>query len=381
VSNPAPRAGTCSRLLVIVILLAAALLAVGLRPASAASMKVPSGLEAAARTSTTLTMTWKAVSKAPGYRLQYSTSSSMKKAKYQRDGDTTSTLKGLKPGQTYYVKVRVISKSGGNLSSYSKAVKIKTLTKDPLPSAPDTPPTPTPTPTPPVTPVPTPTPAPTTPAPTSTPAPTPTPSATPTATPTVPPVRLNLPLQPDVLLVGDSYTEGVGAEPISNGYAFKVAEPLGWTLTRDGRGGSGYVNPTTYGAGIFAERLPRHPTDAYDLVVLQGSSNDVRYGNAELDANLDATLQIVRDRYPRAQVLMVGPTNPYGNPSPDLLRVNGEVKAAAAAWGVPFIDPLAESWFVPGDGRWAANPANGHPSNAGYQRIADRFVAGVRALS
>jgi hypothetical protein len=64
-----------------------------------------------------------------------------------------------------------------------------------------------------------------------------------------------------------------------------------------------------------------------------------------------------------------------------MLRVNAEVKATAAAWAVPFIDPLAERWFVPGDGKWAANPVNGHPSNAGYQLIADRFVAGVRALS
>lgn len=184
-----------------------------------------------------------------------------------------------------------------------------------------------------------------------------------------------------MLLVGDSYTEGVGAEPSSNGYAYKIAEPLGWALTRDGRHGSGYVNPTTYGAGIFADRLLKQPADAYDLIVLQGSSNDIRYTAAELDTNLATTVRIVRERYPRAQLLMLGPATPYGRPDPEFIRVNDQVKAAAAGTGAVFVDPVAERWFVPGDGTWAANPANGHPSNAGHQRIADRFVADVRALT
>ncbi len=192
---------------------------------------------------------------------------------------------------------------------------------------------------------------------------------------------LNLPLQPRVLLVGDSYTEGIGAVPLANGFANKIAEPLGWTLTQDGKGGSGYVNPSSYGAGTFASRLPGHPADGYELVVIQGSSNDVKYDSAQLDAGIRTTLDVVRARYPHAQVLMVGPTSPYGNPSADLVRVNAEVKAAAAADGDLFIDPIADRWFVPGDGSWAANPANGHPSNAGHQLIADRFVQDVQALS
>ena len=345
-SHPAARAVVvCTNLLAIVALLAVSLLALDPPEAAAASTKAPAGLKATATTSTTLTLTWNAVAEAPGYRVKYSTSSKMKKAGFQRDVGTTTTLTGLVPGQKYYVKIRTVSTTGRHLSKYSKTIKTRTLAKDPVSGA--------------------------------SPTPTPSPAGCVPATTT----HLNLPAKPSVLLVGDSYSEGIGAVPLRNGYAYKIAEPLGWTLTLDGKGGSGYVNPTSYGAGIFADRLPRHPADAYDLVVLQGSSNDQRYTAPEVEANLTKTLRLVRERYPHAQVLMLGPTTPYGSPSSTLVRVNDQLKAAAVSCGAVFVDPIAERWFVRGDGTWAANPDNGHPSNAGHERIASRFVADVRALS
>ena len=74
-----------------------------------------------------------------------------------------------------------------------------------------------------------------------------------------PPEPLALPAQPRVLLVGDSYSEGYGAEPVSEGFAFHVAGPLGWSLTRDGIGSTGYLNPGPRHQGTFRERLLRHP--------------------------------------------------------------------------------------------------------------------------
>ena len=343
--SPVARAtSTWSRHLLVVALLAVGLLAAGPVPADAASAKPPAGLAVTATTPTSTTLAWRPVPRATGYRLQYSTSSKMKKAHYQRATGTTGTIAGLKPGRTYHVKVRALGRKGSKLSRYSKAVEVTTTAATPVP--------------------------PTDPVPVETPAPR-----------VHVPGRLNLPDHPAVLLIGDSYTEGVGAVPLANGYAYKVAEPLGWTLTRDGRGGSGYVNPTGYGAGVFGDRLPTFPADAYDLVVLQGSSNDMKYPSAEIATNVAAALRTVHDRFPHAEVLLVGPTNPYGSPLPDLVRVNELVRAAAVERGIAFVDPITEEWFVPGDGRWAANPANAHPSNAGYQRIADRLVADVRSLS
>jgi endonuclease/exonuclease/phosphatase family metal-dependent hydrolase len=72
------------------------------------------------------------VVKAPKYRLQVSTTSSMAGATYHRYTGTTGTVSGLRAGKTYYVKVRVITSAGGNLSVYSSAVKA--FTSLPTPS-------------------------------------------------------------------------------------------------------------------------------------------------------------------------------------------------------------------------------------------------------
>lgn len=143
-------ATTSWRLLVIIALLATSLLVAAPAQQADAAMKSPSSLKAASTSSTTLAVSWKAVPKAPRYRVQYATSSSMSGARYQRETSTKTTLTGLAAGKTYYVKVRVISSSGKNLSSYSKAVKVKTRTSDPTSTGTPTPtPTPTPSPTPP----------------------------------------------------------------------------------------------------------------------------------------------------------------------------------------------------------------------------------------
>lgn len=71
-------------------------------------------------------MSWAAVAKAPKYRLQVSTTSSMAGATYHRYSGTTGAVSGLHAGTTYYVKVRVITSTGGNLSAYSTAVKAST---------------------------------------------------------------------------------------------------------------------------------------------------------------------------------------------------------------------------------------------------------------
>jgi endonuclease/exonuclease/phosphatase family metal-dependent hydrolase len=111
--------------LVVALLLGLGAVVTTVLPAQAATA-APSSLKVRASGITTLDVTWKAVSGAPRYRVQYSTSSSMKKATYKRVTAAKLTLTGLASGQAYYVKVRVITADGDNLSTYSKAVKATT---------------------------------------------------------------------------------------------------------------------------------------------------------------------------------------------------------------------------------------------------------------
>ncbi|GAB2569160.1 SGNH/GDSL hydrolase family protein [Microlunatus antarcticus] len=204
---------------------------------------------------------------------------------------------------------------------------------------------------------------------------------TPTAVAPKPPALLDLPAQPRVLIVGDSYTEGWGADPETEGFAFKVAAPLGWRLTRDGIGATGYRKPGAHQEGTYAQRLWRHPADAYDLVVLQGGSNDEKYAEADISAAVELTLRTVRQRYPSARLVVMEPIALYGSVYPNRAKLMRVLATSTSQHSLLVIDPVAEEWFVKGGDPALVNHAKGHPSNAGYARIADLFVRDVRALS
>lgn len=89
-------------------------------------LTAPNGLAVTATANTTLALSWTPVGAPYRYRIQYATSSSMRGAKYARFSGGAAELSGLRAGTTYYLKVRVITASGTNLSPYSSAVKAKT---------------------------------------------------------------------------------------------------------------------------------------------------------------------------------------------------------------------------------------------------------------
>jgi SpoIID/LytB domain protein len=94
---------------------------------SATNRDVPQGLRTTSATTSAITFSWGAVSGAPRYRIQLSTSSSMSGATYYRFYGTSGTVSGLKAGTKYYAKVRTIEDDGTNISPYSSAVTASTV--------------------------------------------------------------------------------------------------------------------------------------------------------------------------------------------------------------------------------------------------------------
>jgi SpoIID/LytB domain protein len=90
------------------------------------STAVPKNLKSTDQTSTSLTFAWDAVTGAPRYRIQLSTSSSMSNATYYRFYGTSGTVSGLKAGTKYYAKIRTIKDDGTNISAYSSAISATT---------------------------------------------------------------------------------------------------------------------------------------------------------------------------------------------------------------------------------------------------------------
>jgi endonuclease/exonuclease/phosphatase family metal-dependent hydrolase/fibronectin type 3 domain-containing protein len=86
----------------------------------------PTGLTVTGTGPTAVALQWNSRGDGIRYRVQYSTSSSMANAKYKRVTGTSTTISGLTLNKTYYFKVRVITNSGSNLSSYSPKVSAKT---------------------------------------------------------------------------------------------------------------------------------------------------------------------------------------------------------------------------------------------------------------
>ncbi len=148
-----------------------------------------------------------------------------------------------------------------------------------------------------------------------------------------PPIR-------DALLVGASYTAGLGATPASNGYAYDLGREPGWRTQIDGVSGTGFLNPGPAGHQTFAERILRLPTTPHpDLVVFQGGRNDVNYPMAQLRAEAIATANLTRKRFHGAQVVFLGPI-PARVPAPaDQLAVASTLRQAAVDCKAVFIDP------------------------------------------
>jgi lysophospholipase L1-like esterase len=184
------------------------------------------------------------------------------------------------------------------------------------------------------------------------------------------------PDQPVVAFIGDSWTAGSGSGD-QGGYAERTIAQLGWDGFVLGIGGSGYV---VSGMGRpYADRIgPALDTDP-DVVVVQGSINETPTDVAVLaDAARQMLGQLRAQADPGTQILVVGASYVPGTPADAVDGVNAAVAGAAAAVGLPFVDPAAENWTDPRDPAVWADPW--HPDDLGHQRIADRLAPLLRDL-
>lgn len=209
------------------------------------------------------------------------------------------------------------------------------------------------------------------PAATSTRSASPTPSGAATPTPTVPAPA------PRAAFIGDSYTQGGGAEPDTARWSTVATAALGWTELNFGRGGTGFVTSNSYlGCGLeycptYLETVPEVVAAAPDIVVVAGGQNDFPAFAEAPDAVRAAVLETysgLRAGLPDAMLVAVGPSTPWAVDE-IAVALDAAVREGARSVGARYISLLEPN---------VINPAfllpDGHVNNDGHRAIAERIV-------
>ena len=71
-------------------------------------------------------------------------------------------------------------------------------------------------------------------------------------------------------------------------------------------------------------------------------------------------------------MLVIGPAWPTADPPRKVLRIRDTLAYVSSAVGAPFVDPIAERWFVGQPGLIGADGV--HPTDAGHAYLADKIA-------
>lgn len=177
--------------------------------------------------------------------------------------------------------------------------------------------------------------------------------------------------QPRALFFGDSLIEGVGTVPRGPVLAWTASGLLHWTAVVDGWGGTGYTTGGRHGR-TYADRLRRDGSlrQSYDVVVLEGGTNDARYGSLpDLRQAALAVVDQVRRAQPRARIVLLGVWAPPQTDQTRYRRADRVLRGVAASRGLTYVTQLG----LHGPDLLASDGY--HPSTASYVRMGTALAA------
>jgi acyl-CoA thioesterase I len=195
------------------------------------------------------------------------------------------------------------------------------------------------------------------------------------ATPAAAPVEVR------AYFLGDSLMSGDGVVPRRAVMAEVAAQALGWSVEVDAWGGTGYTTTGRSPDYLTRLRLPGALSGRYDVVVLEGGTNDAHVGSSpsEVRRAVRHVVEEVQRRQPQARVVLVGAYDPPG--VHDLRRAvaDAAVRDEARALGLPFLSPLSGRWHAGQDPAVFLSPDGLHPDEDGYAVMGARLAEGLAA--
>ena len=197
------------------------------------------------------------------------------------------------------------------------------------------------------------------------------------------PGPLVLPEDPRVLVFGDSWTYGSAATPVTDGYAYVLADLIGGETIVDGVRGSGYLKPGIDGPDFGTRIADLDASLDPDLVIVQGSINDRAQGEDGYREAVTAAWDALSSLYAEATIVVLGPA-PHELPvESGTARIDRDLAALAEARSWWYISPVQEEWITEQNYLDVidVDPGNRHPSTAGHRYLAERVAAALADLA
>ncbi len=201
--------------------------------------------------------------------------------------------------------------------------------------------------------------------------------------------------------LGDSITEGAGAEIPQNMYSYLVCKYFGAEELLFGKSGTRIARQTNKTSDLddeyFLTRAVKMPTDA-DFTFVFGGTNDYGHGDAALGAAGDSGTRsfygameeltaYLTSRFPKQRLCFILPLprfdqeNPFGEegkketPVAPLSAYISVEKEVLKGYGVDYLDLSADFPVPQSNGKTELTVDGLHPNPEGYRIIAERVIA------
>lgn len=206
------------------------------------------------------------------------------------------------------------------------------------------------------------------------------PKPTAASTPTyAPPAKLQFAEGTKAVFFGDSWTYGQGV-PYGQSFASEAGRVLGFDAEVHGGPGTGYLNAGPKGEGTYLTRINALPGSDASLLIMQGSVNDQPMNPLDLPDAVRAALDAAKAKFPRAQVVLVGPARNLRTNDALLAHQDSLMKQVAAERSLNYVSPIDGGWVTPANVEQILDPATNHPSVAGHKTLAADLVAALNSL-